>query len=180
MRNFSDGSLLFGPEVTAVFRNALEGGSSIHSGCTPSAGTNALDVDVASGSAAVNGSVYSVSATTVSLAARDTYDRYDLITIGSSGSVNSYTGSTELKCPDLPTGEALVSVVKVPSSGAITVHDSRVLTSSPYFDTLIARTLSVNGQADVDTVVAFDELDIPVVTSDQSTAGRIWYRSDLD
>lgn len=180
MRNFSDGSLLFGPEVTAVFRNALEGGTSIHSGCTPTAGTNALDVDVATGSAAVDGSVYSVAATTVTLAARDTYDRYDLVVIDSTGSVATKTGATKLKCPDLSATEALVSVVKVPSSGAITVNDSRVLTSSPHFDTLIARTLSVNGQADVDSVVAFDELDLPTTTSDSTTTGAIWYRSDKD
>lgn len=179
MRTLSDGDVLFGAEVQALFREAMANGSAIMSGCSPSAGANALEVDVASGSAEVDGSSYSIGSTTITLASRDTYDRYDLVVIDGTGSVTSITGSTELTAPDLPTGNALLAVVKVPSSGSITVNDSRILIGQLAVDVLIGRTLSPD-TTEADKVAVFDELDVPTVTSDQSTAGRLWYRSDLD
>lgn len=76
-------------------------GNAIVSGVAPSAGSTGLEVDIASGTAIVNGSETSVSSQTVTLNTADsTNPRKDVITIDSNGNATIYTGTAESRKPE--------------------------------------------------------------------------------
>jgi len=82
---------------------SLVQGNSVVSGLTPSYSGTGMDVDVASGTALVNGTEQSVSATTVTLSDGDGNNpRKDLVVIDSTGSVKVYEGTAE---PPVPKGQ---------------------------------------------------------------------------
>lgn len=182
MRTTTDGDFLFGPDWDALAKDAFENGISILSGCSPSKGTGD-SVDVAGGTASVNGSEVNVSSQNVGLASRSSFDRYDLITIDSGGTVADVTGSSELTTPSIPTDEVLVAIVKVPSDSgvAITVLDARIVTSDLFIDTLLVRSLDA-GDLVAASVTAQEEFRPPKKTSDPASPnnGEVWYREDID
>lgn len=74
------------------FSQSLEG-DSVESGCTPSDGTNAMEVDIAAGEVIIDGSTISVSAQTVTLNTSDTDPRKDVVYIDSTGSAVPLAGT---------------------------------------------------------------------------------------
>lgn len=84
----------------AVYR-ALQG-SYVASGCSPSKGANALEVDVASGTINVDNSEVSVSSQTVTLASGDADPRKDIVYLDSTGTANVAAGTA---APAKPSGE---------------------------------------------------------------------------
>lgn len=91
--------------ATALDFNQLArflGGNYVESGCTPSAGANAMEVDVASGTVRVGGSNVSVSAQTVTLSSSNSDPRKDVVYIDGTGSAATLTGNA---VPAEPSGE---------------------------------------------------------------------------
>lgn len=136
MRQFQDGEFPFGAEFTSVVRDAFQG-TSIKSGCNVSvngsgslgSGGNALDI--ASGTALFTTSEVSVSAQNADIATASAFERYDLVTVDNTGTVNVATGSSERVTPAIPSGEVVLAVVNVPDTatgpGDLTIYDSRSL-----------------------------------------------------
>lgn len=183
MRGFSDGDQLHGPEVTAVFREALEEATAVLDGCAPSAGSGTREVDVDSGTVVTSNTEYSIDSSTVTLSDDPGFDRYDLVVVDSDGSLTDITGSEERVAPDLPSQNVLISVVFVSgdSNDVEDVRDSRALLAEGYFDVLKATTMTPDA-VEADEVIAFDRLRAPRLSSDPSSpdSGEFWYRSDLD
>lgn len=80
--------------------NNLLQGNYVLSGCTPSDGTNAMEVDIASGTIQLDGSEISVNAQTVTLAASNADPRKDIIYIDSTGSATNVSGNPAPPEPD--------------------------------------------------------------------------------
>lgn len=181
MRDTQDGDNLFGPDWTALARDAFEDGTSVLSGCSPSKGTGD-SVDVGSGEISVNGTSQSVSSQNVSIAARSSFDRYDLIVLDGSGNASSVTGQNQLETEPIPADNVLAAIVLVPSDSgvAITVNDARILTNQIFIDTILTNSLTT-GTLTADEITANSTLEPPKETSDPAaTAGRLWYREDID
>lgn len=182
MRELSDGDRWHGPDATALMVDAVANGTSIVSGCTPSKGTGD-SVDVSSGTAAVNGSEVSFAGDTASISSRDTFERYDLVTIDSTGAVASVTGSSELTAPDIPADEVLVAIVFVPADSdgsSISVLDARIVLSEVVADTMAARTADFTSIT-TDNLTVENTLTPPKYTSDPTaSAGDVWFREDKD
>lgn len=82
---------------------SLVQGNSVVSGLTPSYSGTGTDIDVASGTALVNGSEISVTATTITISNGDANNpRKDLLTVDSTGTVKVYEGTPE---PAVPNGQ---------------------------------------------------------------------------
>lgn len=87
-------------DLETIFR-ALNN-SYIATGCAPSEGPSALEVDVASGEVVVDGSEVTVGAQTVTLAAGDGDPRKDVLYVDASGTVQTAPGTP---APAEPSGE---------------------------------------------------------------------------
>jgi len=186
MREFSDGDQLHGPDLTALIARALASGSAVLDGCNPTAGSGD-EVNVGSGtiteSPADASDTVSVSGDTVSLDARDTFERFDLVHIAGDGTISATTGTTELEAPDLPTGEVLVAIVRVPedsSADSITVNDARVLTNKAIVNDLYADVIDASTMNLLDLSVD-DLFTLPPKTSDpfDPDEAEVWIRTDL-
>lgn len=126
MREFIDGDFPFANEINALVRDGPDG-TYVDSGCSVSdGGTNDMTVDVASGTVYVNDSAISVSAQTVTLNAADSFKRYDLIVVDSTGTASKVTGTQEKVAPSIPTDNALLATIEVPA-GAAGVTNENIL-----------------------------------------------------
>lgn len=81
-------------------------GNYVVSGCSPSDGTNAMEVDIASGEVYLDGSSISVSTQTVTLTSSNSDPRKDVIYIDSSGTANVVDGTA---APAEPSAESRFS-----------------------------------------------------------------------
>lgn len=98
--NFENG---FGAQALDLetLNRAFEG-DSIRTGCAPSKGANALEVDVAAGTAQIDGSDTDISAQTVTLTAGSGDPRKDVIYLDTNGTAQVVAGTPE---PAQPSGE---------------------------------------------------------------------------
>lgn len=131
MKTFQDGDPLFGVMMNAI-ANLWPNGTAVLSGCTPTGSGAARQVTVAAGSVVINGTVRSVSQQTKTLDAA-AFDRYDLISVNSSGAVIVTKGTEERRVPALPANSAPVAVCLI-EAGQTTlptdrIHDARLLAS---------------------------------------------------
>jgi hypothetical protein len=88
-------------DVESLNRNTDSG---VMSGCDVSTGTNALEIDVASGAVLVAASKYDISATTVTLSSGDSNPRKDIIYVDDTGSVAVAEGTPNPAAPGGETG----------------------------------------------------------------------------
>lgn len=115
MREHLDGDFAHGAEFTAAVQDAMGTGTYIVSGCAPSKGSSAFEIDISSGTMAQgNTPTYSVPSQTVTVDSESTLDRrYDLITVDNGGTVSITKGTIESAAPPMPAAEALIAVVKI-------------------------------------------------------------------
>lgn len=92
---------------------AIANGDYVVSGCTPSDGANAMEVDIASGTVRLDGSDISVSSQTVTLSASNTDPRKDIIYIDGTGSAIDVTGTA---APAEPSGDTHFDTYQPPPS----------------------------------------------------------------
>lgn len=143
-----------GENFSAVYWSGMTNAhddESILSGCAPSKGTGDWDVDIASGTAIVDGDFVDVSAQTETLtdpssdADLDSGEaRVDLITVNSSGTTNTTegtaaSGNKQPVAPDIPSSEVLIAAVFVDgdasSLSGSDIHDYRILSPAPTVST---------------------------------------------
>lgn len=115
-KEFTNGGSVYAPMLDNVKEGAR--GNVVMGGCAVSqrgAGAN-MSVDVASGIVTISGVFANVSAVNKVVTAADaTYDRYDIISVNSSGTVNYAAGTAQSDPypPDLPVTEILLAVIFV-------------------------------------------------------------------
>lgn len=131
MRTFEDDDPLFAPMLNALF--AAFRGTAVMSGCAPSATGANRNVTVAAGSVQIGGATVAVAGGTVTLDAGGEFDRYDLVTCDTSGTLTVTKGTVERKCPAQPADTCLIAIVSVPASATVIetggVYDARLLAS---------------------------------------------------
>lgn len=132
MRTFEDDDPLFAPMLNALF--AAFRGTAVMSGCAPSATGANRNVTVAAGSVQIGGATVAVAGGTVTLDAGGEFDRYDLVTCDTSGTLTVTKGTVERKCPTQPADTCLIAIVFVPAGATViatgNVYDARMLTST--------------------------------------------------
>lgn len=164
--------------VQALDQNQLMSlvqGNSVLSGLEPSYSGTGTDIDIASGSALVNGSEVSVSATTINISDGDADNpRKDLLAVDSTGSVVVYEGKAEAPVPKTQTkfktarpapedlndkNEVAVAEVWVPA-GASSL-DSRYIRDRRVISDIDVNTLKTHGDIDANSndVVNASNLD---------------------
>lgn len=175
--------------LTAAVLNSLAsaiGGVSTISGCTPTVGTNAWDVDVASGTVRVDGTGdVSVSSQTVDLndptsdlAAGES--RVVLVTINDSGTASATEGTaaTDPATPDIPTSEVVVAVVYVTDADAnlseADLYDIRTLfgdgaNSGLNAELLVGNTLSEVREIERETFDESNSSSVPATEEESAT-----------
>jgi len=131
MKTFNDGDPLFGVMMNAVAQ-LWPAGTAVLSGCTQTGSGAALEITVATGSVVINGTTISVSQQTKTLDAA-TFDRYDLISVDTSGTVVVTKGTEERRVPALPANSVPVAVCLI-ETGQTTlpadrIYDARLLAS---------------------------------------------------
>ena len=128
MREHVDGDFPFANDFNALVQ-ALADDALVLSGCGVSdGGTDDMTVSVASGSVRINGTKYSVSSQSVTLASADSSnDRYDLVVVGTDGTAEAVTGtaSSTPRAPSIPADHALLAIVEV-SAATSGVMDSEI------------------------------------------------------
>jgi hypothetical protein len=128
MKTFQDGDPVFGVMMNAI-ANLWPNGTAVLSGCTPTGSGAARQVTVAAGTVVIGGTVRSVSQQTKTLDAA-TFDRYDLISVNTSGTVVVTKGTEERRVPALPANSVPIAICLV-ETGQTTlpadrIYDSRV------------------------------------------------------
>jgi len=145
MEQFSDGEFPFAAQFQSVIRDLFDDDTFVKGGVTNelvvtiNMGTlgQADTLQVATGEAEVQGTtVTKGAATNVQIDAEGTLNqRYDLVTIASTGTVNVTKGTTNRVAPDIPSGECVLAVVGVPngntSIGSVNIHDARAIGNFP-------------------------------------------------
>ncbi|KAF5071358.1 hypothetical protein DSECCO2_213420 [anaerobic digester metagenome] len=139
MKEFSDGDPLFGVMVNAI-ANLWPNGTAPLSGCTPTGSGAARQVTVAAGSVVINGTVRSVSQQTKTLDAA-TFDRYDLISVNTSGTVVVTKGTEERRVPALPANSVPIAICLI-ETGQTTLPADRIYDTR--MDALRLSALNIN------------------------------------
>lgn len=131
MKTFQDSDPLFGVMVNAI-ANLWPNGTAVLSGCTPTGSGAARQVTVAAGTVVIGGTVRPVSQQTKTLDAA-AFDRYDLISVNTSGTVVVTKGTEERRVPALPANSVPIAVCLI-ETGQTTlpadrIYDARLLAS---------------------------------------------------
>lgn len=126
MKTFQDGDPLFGVMMNAI-ANLWPNGTAVLSGCTPTGSGAARQITVAAGSVVINGTVRSVSQQTKTLDAA-AFDRYDLISVNTSGTAVVTKGTEERRVPALPANSVPVAVCLI-ETGQTTLPADRIYDS---------------------------------------------------
>ncbi len=131
MKTFQDGDPLFGVMMNAI-ANLWPNGTAVLSGCTQTGSGAARQITVAAGTVVIGGTVRPVSQQTKTLDAA-TFDRYDLLSVNSSGTVVVTKGTEERRVPALPANSVPVAVCLI-ETGQTTlpadrIYDARMLAS---------------------------------------------------
>jgi hypothetical protein len=111
MKTFQDGDPLFGAMMHAI-ANLWPNGTAVLSGCAPTGSSTTRQVTVAGGTVVINGTVVSVSQQIKTLDAA-TFDRYDLISINTSGAVVATKGTEERRVPAIPANTVPIAICLV-------------------------------------------------------------------
>ncbi len=123
MKTFQDGDPLFGAMMHAI-ANLWPNGTAVLSGCAPTGSGSARRVTVAAGTVVVNGAVVSVSQQTKTLDAAS-FDRYDLVSVNTSGAVIVTKGVDARRVPPVPANSVPIAICLV-ESGATTLPADRI------------------------------------------------------
>lgn len=128
MRRHYDGDFPHGADFNAVAVDALQG-TAISDGClVDDGGTNDMSLSVAAGTARINDNRVGVSSQSVTLDAADgSYDRYDLVVVGTDGVAQKVTGTpaSTPAAPQVPTDHVVLAVVYV-QAGVSGVTDADI------------------------------------------------------
>ena len=128
MREHTDGDFPFANDFNAIV-DAISTGTHVVAGCAVSGGTAAgMNVDITAGSVAVDGDGTNVTAQTVTIPDADPdHDRYDLLVVGTDGTVDVVAGvaSSTPTAPSIPTGHVLLAIVGV-TAGATEIGDGAI------------------------------------------------------
>lgn len=128
MRDHVDGDFPFANDFNAIVQ-ALAGEASITSGCAVSdGGSNDLSLSITAGKVRIDGTVYSVSSQSESVGAADPdNDRYDIVVVGTDGTVDVVAGTANSTptAPAIPADHALLAIVRVPA-GASGITDGEI------------------------------------------------------
>jgi len=115
-------------------------GNAVISGCVVSEqATPAMAVDIASGTIRAGGGYTDVPSTSKNIDASDaTYDRYDIICVGSDGTVDYVVGTAQANPypPDLPDDHILLAIIFVEHGSTTIVNanidDNRIIDERPF------------------------------------------------
>ena len=131
MKTFQDGDPLFGAMMHAI-ANLWPNGTAVLSGCAPTGSSTTRQVTVAGGTVVINGTVVSVSQQIKTLDAA-TFDRYDLISINTSGAVVATKGTEERRVPAIPANTVPIAICLVETGQTALptdrIYDTRLLAS---------------------------------------------------
>jgi len=111
MKEFQDGDPLFGVMMHAI-ANLWPNGTAVLSGCAPTGSGSARQVTVAGGTVVINGTVVSISQQTKTLDAA-TFDRYDLVSINTSGQAIVTKGVDTRRVPPVPANTVPIAICLV-------------------------------------------------------------------
>ena len=111
MKEFQDGDPLFGAMMHAI-ANLWPNGTAVLSGCAPTGSGSARQVTVAGGTVVINGTVVSISQQTKTLDAA-TFDRYDLVSINTSGQAIVTKGVDTRRVPPVPANSVPIAICLV-------------------------------------------------------------------
>ena len=129
MKTFQDGDPLFGAMMHAI-ANLWPNGTAVLSGCAPTGSGSARQVTVAAGTVAINGAVVSVSQQTKTLDAAS-FDRYDLVSINTSGVAVVTKGTEERRVPVIPANTVPIAICLIETGQAALptdrIYDTRML-----------------------------------------------------
>lgn len=172
-----------GSPVTAVYFNALANaldGEGVIDGCDATPGTGNFEVDIASGNVALGRSKVSVGSTTVTHDSPDAEDRWDLITVNSSGTVSITKGtaastSGQPNAPDIPADEVLLAPVYIRSGASEILAGDIENEFNAIVDTLMADVHKAGGA--VYNAVYADEGSIP---AEHEVEGAVVYLQDQE
>lgn len=146
MKTFQDGDPLFGAMMNAI-ANLWPNGTAVLSGNAPTGSGSARQVTVAAGSVVIGGTVRPVSQQTKTLDAA-AFDRYDLLSVNSSGTVVVTKGTEERRVPALPANSVPIAICLIEvgqtTLPADRIHDARLLASQ-----VVAAALMCSGAAAV-------------------------------
>ena len=123
MKTFQDGDPLFGAMMHAI-ANLWPNGTAVLSGCAPTGSGSARQVTVAGGTVVINGTVVSISQQTKTLDAA-TFDRYDLVSINTSGQAIVTKGVDTRRVPPVPANSVPIAICLV-ETGATTLPADRI------------------------------------------------------
>lgn len=131
MKTFQDGDPLFGVMVDAIAR-LWPTGTAVLTGCTQTGSGATRTVTIAAGTVAINGTRYTVSGQNKTLDAA-AFDRYDLISVNTSGTVIVTKGTEERRVPALPANQVPICICLI-ETGQTTlpadrIFDARLLSS---------------------------------------------------
>jgi len=128
MKTFQDGDPLFGAMMHAI-ANLWPNGTAVLSGCAPTGSGSARQVTVAAGTVAINGAVVSVSQQTKTLDAAS-FDRYDLVSINTSGTAVVTKGVDARRVPPVPANSVPIAICLVETGQAALpadrIYDARM------------------------------------------------------
>lgn len=167
----ANGQPIFEVQLQAMSEAAAGNGVASPSALEPTAGTADLDVDVAAGDVVYNDTTTSFTATTVTLSAGDTEDRWDIIvadTAAGAVTVREGTAAQYPTPPALGSDDVLIAVVFVEAS-ATQIAGSDILSwrlqgGQGVIDALDGGTTVVNG------ITALNALSQLTITQDGKQA----------
>lgn len=147
------------------------------SGCAPSDGSGALEIDVASGEVVVAGTQHSVSSSTVTLSSGGSDPRKDIVYIDSTGSAATAQGGAQTAKPSGQTRRDTYKPRPPDLSGTDACVIAEVWVAAGASDTAAA---DISDRRVFGDVVA-NQLDFGNRTADPTlTDGLMWFRSDND
>ena len=128
MKEFQDGDPLFGAMMHAI-ANLWPNGTAVLSGCAPTGSSTARQITVASGTVVIDGTGVSVSQQTKTLDAA-TFDRYDLVSINTSGVAVVTKGTEERRVPAIPANTVPIAICLIETGQAALpadrIYDTRM------------------------------------------------------
>lgn len=131
MRDITDGGdFYFAADVLNQHRNFPRGTVVVGtSGLKVSSDGTDMTLDITAGDASIDNTSQSLTSSTVTLAAADTFERYDLVVVEDNGGTyetTTVTGTQAKTTPTLQPTQVLLAIVRIPS-GATTISSGNVL-----------------------------------------------------